>query len=71
MVTVLLLALALQPAEEEYAVLPQSPLSEGDLLLFVGFIAILAVVFGFDMMRTWWDTNQWKRDARRRRRQML
>jgi hypothetical protein len=69
MMTVLL-ALALQPAEEEYAV-AHSPLSEGDLLLFAGFVAILAVVFGFDMFRTWWETNQWKRDARRKRRQML
>jgi hypothetical protein len=70
-VMIVLLALALQPAEEEYAVLPRSPLSEGDVLLFAGFIAILAVVFGFDMIRTWWETTQWKRDARRKRRQTL
>ena len=59
------------PPGEDYVVLPQSPLSEGDLLLFLGFILILAVVFGFDMLRTWWETNRWRRDARRKRRQML
>jgi hypothetical protein len=28
-----------------------------------------AAVFGFDMLRTWWNTNQWRREARRRRRE--
>ena len=31
--------------------------------------SIVAAVFGFDMIRTWWETNQWRRDARRRRRE--
>jgi hypothetical protein len=29
----------------------------------------VAAVFGFDMLRTWWNTNQWRREARRRRRE--
>ena len=40
------------------------------VLLFVLFVVVVASVFGFDMMRTWWETNQWKRDARRRRKEM-
>ena len=68
---IVLLALALQPPADDYVVLPSSPLSEGDVILFAVFIVILAVVFGYDMVRTWWETNRWKRDARRKRRQML
>jgi hypothetical protein len=64
------LALGAQPPEE-YVLVPRSPLSEGDLLLFTAFVLILAAVFGFDMLRTWWQTNTWRRDARRKRRQML
>ena len=64
-------ALAVQPPADDYVVLPSSPLSEGDVILFAAFVVILAVVFGYDMIRTWWKTNQWKRDARRKRRQML
>ena len=62
----LIVALAVQPPGEDYVVLPQSPLSEGDLPLFIAFIIILAVVFGFDILRTWWATNRWRRDARRK-----
>lgn len=65
--TVPLIALTLQP-DEEPVVLPSNPLSQGDTVLFVAFILIVAIVFGIDMVRTWWETNQWKRDARRRRR---
>jgi hypothetical protein len=64
-----LVALAVQP-DEEPATVPPNPLSEGDLLVFLAFVIIIAFVFGFDMMRTWWQTNRWRRDARRRRRQM-
>jgi hypothetical protein len=65
----MLFALAWQP-DAEPAVLPTSPFSEGDVLMFVAFVMIIAVVFGFDMVRTWWETNQWRREARRRRRDM-
>ncbi|MGH7488032.1 MAG: hypothetical protein ACRD2I_07835 [Vicinamibacterales bacterium] len=64
----LLLALALQP--EELSDLPSNPLSEGDLLLIAAFVLLIAGVLGFDMVRTWWDTNKWRRDARRRRRHL-
>ena len=63
-----LLALALQP--DEPADLPSNPLSEGDLLLFAAFVLLIGGVLGFDMLRTWWDTNQWRREARRRRREL-
>jgi hypothetical protein len=62
-----LFALVLQP--EEPVVLPPNPLSEGDVLLFVVFVLVVAAAFGFDMARTWWETNEWKRDARKRRRE--
>ena len=64
------LALTLQPAEEEYVVLPPSPFSEGDLLIFGGFVVIVAIVLGFDTLKIWWTANRWKRDERRRRRMM-
>ncbi len=64
----LLLALALQP--DEPPDLPSNPLSEGDLLLIAAFVLLIGGVLGFDMLRTWWDTNKWRRDARRRRRQL-
>jgi hypothetical protein len=64
-----LVALALQP-DDEPAVLPSNPLSEGDVLVFLAFVIIIAIVFSFDMIRTWWETNRWRRDARRRRRDM-
>ena len=64
-----LIALVLQP-DDEPAPLPHSPLSEGDLLIGVAFVVIIAAVFGFDMIRTWWETNEWRREARRRRREL-
>ena len=62
-----LVALTLQP--DEGAVLPSNPLSDGDTMVFAAFVVIIAAVFGFDMLRTWWNTNQWRREARRRRRE--
>ena len=67
-VTAALTALLLQP--EEPVVIPTNPLSEGDILLLVVFVLVVASAFGFDMVRTWWETNRWKRDARKRRREM-
>jgi hypothetical protein len=62
-----LIALTLQPEDAE---VPQSTVSESDVILFASFVAILALVFGFDMARTWWETTRWRRDARRRRREL-
>jgi hypothetical protein len=64
----LLVASSLQP--DEPATLPPSPFSEGDVLLLIAFVVVVAGVFGFDMVRTWWETNEWRRDARRRKREM-
>jgi hypothetical protein len=63
-----LVALILQP-EDDPAVIPASPLSDGDVAVFVVFIVVIAAVLGFDMIRTWWNTNEWRRRPRRRRRQ--
>ena len=62
-----LIALALQPGDAEA---PQSTVGEGDVILLASFVVILALVFGFDMARTWWETTRWRRDARRRRREI-
>lgn len=64
-----LVALTLQP-EDPDSLIPHSPLSDGDVIVFVAFIVIVGLVFGFDMARTWWETNRWRRDARRRRREI-
>jgi len=61
------IALALQPEDAE---IPPSTLGEGDVILFAAFVIIVAMVFGFDMARTWWETTRWRRDARRRRREI-
>ncbi len=65
-----LIALVVQPEDDVPDGPPPSPISDGDWLIFLLFVAVVATVFGFDMMRTWWETNQWKRDARRRRKEM-
>ncbi len=68
-VTGQLIALAQQPEDPENLI-PRSPLSDGDVIVFVSFIVIVALVFGFDMARTWWETTRWRREARRRRREI-
>ncbi len=60
-----LVALTLQP-EDDPAPIPPSPLSDGDVAVFAAFIVIIAAVLGFDMIRTWWNTNEWRRRPRRR-----
>jgi hypothetical protein len=60
-----LIALTLQPDD-----VPHSPLSDNDVILFGAFVVIVALMFGFDMARTWWETTRWRRDARRRRREI-
>ena len=63
-----LVALTLQPDDEGDAP-AASAFSQGDTVIFAAFVVIIVAVFGFDMLRTWWHTNQWKREARRRRRE--
>jgi hypothetical protein len=63
-----LVALSLQPDEDSAP--PVSSFSDGDIAVVAAFAILVAVVFGFDMVRTWWDTNEWRRDARRRRREL-
>jgi hypothetical protein len=60
-------ALLLQP-DEEPVVIPPNPLSDGDHIIFAAFVVLITAVLGFDMFRTWWRTNEWRREARRRRR---
>ena len=57
---------ALQPEQDA---LPSNPISDGDVVLLVAFVVVVVAVFAYDMIRTWWDTNAWKREARRRRRE--
>jgi hypothetical protein len=64
-----LVALTLQP-DEEPGSLPPSAITEGDLIIAAAVIVIIGIVLGFDLMRTWWETNRWRRDARRRRREL-
>jgi hypothetical protein len=64
-----LVALMLRQPDEP-AEVPVSSFSDGDLVIFASFIILIGAVFGFDMFRTWWATNQWRRDARRRRREL-
>jgi len=61
-----LVALTLQPDDDPGP--PASPLSDGDVAIFAAFIVIVASVLLFDMIRTWWNTNEWRRRPRRRRR---
>jgi hypothetical protein len=63
-----IVALALQPDEEPNA--NHGPLSDGDLVVAAVFAIVVVGVLGFDLVRTWWQTNQWRRDARRRRREL-
>jgi hypothetical protein len=39
----------------------------GNHSLFSTFDVLVAAVIGFDMLRTWWKTNEWRRRARRTR----
>jgi hypothetical protein len=63
-----LIALTLQPDDEPAPY--QSPLSDGDLVVAAVFAIVVVSVLGFDLVRTWWETNAWRRDARRRRREL-
>ena len=64
---ILLFALRFQPDDPE--LIPASPFSDGDHLILLAFIAVVALVFGFEMLRTWRNTTEWRREARRRRRE--
>ena len=66
--TALLFALSLDPDEAE--LIPRNPLSDGDHLVLIAFIAIVGMALGYELFRTWWNTNEWRREARRRRREL-
>ena len=62
------LAMFLQP-EQEDAVDDRPPfVSEIGSPLFVLIVAVIAAIFAFDVIRTWWQTNEWRRERRRQRR---
>ena len=65
-----LIALVVQP-DEPVDDAPRSALSEGDVAILLGLAIVITGVFSFDMARTWWETNSWRREARRRRRELL
>ena len=61
------LALFFQP--EEGAVDDRAPfVSEMGSPLFILIIALIAAIFAFELIRTWWQTNEWRREQRRQRR---
>jgi hypothetical protein len=64
----LLFALAVQPEEE---VVAAPLLSAGEVELIIGLALMIGSVFALDMVRTWWETNRWRREERRRRRAQL
>jgi len=66
--SLLLFALRLEP--DDVDLIPPSPFSDGDHLILFAFIAVVAAVFGFEMLRTWRNTTEWRREARRRRREL-
>ena len=58
-----------EPDEPEF--IPKSPIGESEMYLLLAFGAAVIGVFAFDMIRTWWETNRWRREARRRRREQF
>jgi hypothetical protein len=59
------------PDPEEPEFIPKSPIGEGEMLILISFALVIGAVFAFDMIRTWWETTRWRRDARRRRREQF
>jgi hypothetical protein len=68
LMSILAFALRFQPDEPE--LIPHNPLSENDHLVLIAFLAVIGVVFAFEMLRTWRSTTEWRREARRRRREL-
>jgi hypothetical protein len=66
-----LVALTLADPDPEEPSIPPSPIGEGEILIFTAFVVVIGSVFAFDMIRTWWETNRWRREERRRRRARL
>jgi hypothetical protein len=56
------------PDADEPDFIPKSPIGEGEIRILLAFALVIGAVFAFDMIRTWWETTRWRRDARRRRR---
>jgi hypothetical protein len=65
-----LVALTLVAPDEDDAP-PESPIGEGEILIFLAFAVVIGSVFAFDMIRTSWETNRWRREERRRRREQV
>jgi hypothetical protein len=66
--SVITLALFLQqPADDASDDAPPF-ISEIGSPLFMVIAAFIAVVVVFDLVRTWWQTNEWRRNTRHQRR---
>ena len=63
---IITMALFFQPEDAEDA--DPGPSSDLGSSVFVLLAASIAAIFAFDVIRTWWQTNEWRREARRPRR---
>jgi hypothetical protein len=63
---VITLALFYQP--EDTDVPDVAPASDFGMSVFVLLAVSIAAIFAFDVLRTWWQTNEWRRELRRPRR---
>jgi hypothetical protein len=63
---IITMALFFQPEDGEDA--NPSPSFNLGSSVFVLLAVAIAAIFAFDMIRTWWQTNEWRREARRPRR---
>jgi hypothetical protein len=63
-------ALLLQPDGSGDTMASWSPFDHGEVEIIIALCFAIAGIFAFDMIRTWRETNRWKREARRRRRDL-
>jgi hypothetical protein len=66
--SVITLALFLQPPGDDDADDAVPFVSEIGSPLFIVIAAFIALVVVFDLLRTWWQTNEWRRSTRHQRR---
>ena len=62
------LALFLQPEQGEPVDDGPPFISEIGSPLFILVVTLVGAIFAFDLIRTWWQTNEWRREQRRQRR---
>ena len=63
---IITMALFYQPEDAD---VPESaPTSAFGTTAFVVLGVSIAAIFAFDVIRTWWQTNEWRRELRRPRR---